>query len=192
MEPLSTFVLTAAFIAAVPATRRPTWEVESASTVQKEFVIESSKLSLLPTPKSIATPETQEYLNLSAVQYLSPCELLKREVLTYAEYEDGWNGEYSFGPAAEAIKSATDFIEAVPSRLPLPRPMLSSTGEIGLYWGLDGGYAEVTFESTGEIVFFSRSNDGFERFEENLTIDKLDNNWFWSTLGTLDVVAKAA
>lgn len=192
MEPLSAFVLTAAFIATVPTTRRPAWDADYESTTRETLTIATSTLPLLPTPDSIATPSTQEHLDLTFEQSFSPSELLKREVLTYAEFGDGWNGDGTFGPSIDAIKTALEFIHAIPSRLPLPRPMLSSNGEIGLYWGFDGGYAEATFESNGKIVFFSRSNDGVERFDDWLEAGNLDSNWFWGSIGVLDVIAKAA
>ena len=115
-----------------------------------------------------------------------------REVLAYGEFADGWNGVGTKAPTLEAIDAATAFINAVPARLPLPRPMLSSNGEIGLYWGLDGGYAEATFERNGDFAFFSRATYGEENFVEGLTITALSDNWFWGAIGPFDVIADAA
>ncbi|MDD2892893.1 MAG: hypothetical protein PHF20_03090 [Halothiobacillaceae bacterium] len=192
MEPLSTLVLTAAFLATAPATRQPRWVWETVSDIRSELNFGVNTQFLLPTPATIATPETQDSLSVPVVQALSPKELLMREVLTYSEFADGWNGVGSKGPTQQATKAATMFIDAVPAQLPLPRPMLSSNGEIGIYWGLEGGYVEATFEPTGKFTFFSRDTNGKERFNEGLKIADLSDNWFWEAIGYLDVIAEAA
>jgi hypothetical protein len=79
------------------------------------------------------------------------------------------------------------FVDAIPSRLPLPRPMLSSSGELALYWNFITGYAEVSFDSFGKATFFSRDEDGLERFNEAIAIDQMSEAWFWAAIGPLDL-----
>ena len=64
--------------------------------------------------------------------------------------------------------------------------MISDSGEVGLYWDLDGGYAEASFDRALELAFFSRDNDGIERFDDHLTLTNLDTAWFWRMIGPLD------
>ena len=192
MEPLSAFVLASTFFVA-PATRRPTWELTSEMLLQSESRLGDSTQFLLEIPANIASPATKWGATESAIgQQLSPRELLMREVLSYPDCEDDWNGEGTLGPSQHAVDAATAFINAIPARLPLPRPMLSADGEIGLYWALGGGYAEVTFNASGEIVFFSRSNNGVERYDDQLNVALLNDAWFWAELGPIDSVAQAA
>ena len=87
----------------------------------------------------------------------NPRESLKREIVAYGQYDHDWNGPNTVGPTFDQIKAANSFVEAIPARLPLPRPMLSFNGEIGLYWDVSGGYAEASFKSDGNMSFFSRT-----------------------------------
>lgn len=192
MEPLSTFILTAALRAITPATREPELVKETVYDTCSEPNVGVSTQFLLPMSETIATPTAQEVFGVSSPQALSPKELLMREVLSYGEFVDGRNGEGTEGPTQKAMDAATVFISAVPARLPLPRPMLSSNGEIGIYWRLEGGYAEATFEPTGKFVFFSRDTHGIEYFSEDLKTADLSDNWFWRVIGHLDIVADAA
>jgi hypothetical protein len=115
---------------------------------------------------------------------VSPREWLKLET---AEYLGSSRAVHEgVAPSTDAMNAALSFIDAIPARLPLPRPMLSSSGELGLYWDLPLGYAEACFESDGAVVFFSRSDEGMEHFEESLKVENLDSRWFWGTLGQLD------
>jgi len=192
MEPLSTLVLTAAFLANAPATLQPKWVPEAVFATRSELNVHVSTQFFLPTPETIAKPKTQEVLGSPFVPSSSPKELLMREILTYGEFADGWNGEGTNGSTQQATDAATMFVSAVPAWLPLPRPMLSSNGEIGIYWGLEGGYAEATFEPTGGVTFFSRDTQGRECFSEDLKVADLSDNWFWEAIGHLDVVTVAA
>ena len=72
MEPLSTLVLTAAFLATAPATRRPMWAWEPAPDTRNELSIRSSTQFLLPTPETIATPKTQKALDVPPVKHRAP------------------------------------------------------------------------------------------------------------------------
>jgi len=191
MEPISTLALTVALAAAMPASRKPQWEDVTPYRVVEPHIGDTSTFFRLTTPVSIDEPSVGIELDFPSA-LLSPKELLMREILSYSQYEDNWNGDGSIGPDEEAIRAATDFIQKIPSRLTLPRPMLSFDGEIGLYWGMESGYAEVTFESNGEFSFFSRSKKGEERFQENIRLNMLSDNWFWDKIGTFDQVSKAA
>lgn len=189
MEPLSMFILTGALLTNQPTSPSVT---DSYAGSELHYDYAPTRFSL-PTPENIiAEPATLNTLDAPITQALSPKECLMREVLSYAGFADGWNGEGSEGPTQQAVTAAIKFINAVPARLPLPRPMLSLNGEIGLYWGLEGGYGETTFELNGEFAFFSRDMQGTEYFEENLNVYGLTDAWFWEKLGHLDVIQNAA
>lgn len=188
MEPVSTFFLAAAMLASAPATRRPTWDMESTAFERSNKSVGATEF-LIPSDASgeIAVPITSALIAASQVldqRTDSPREWLKLET---AEYSEGPNGrDANAAPSIKAMNAALSFIDAIPGQLPLPRPMLSSSGELGLYWDLPLGYAEACFEPDGTVVFFSRSDDGIERFEDSLKIPELDSRWFWETLGQLD------
>jgi hypothetical protein len=195
MEPISTLVLTAAFLVAAPATRRPQWEIESlrpkvalASATKTSYLFaDSSTNATIPSTCELFKVEPQFKL-----PSISPRELLKREILTYSDFGSNWDGVDSAEPSQIAIQEMLAFIDAIPSRLSLPRPMISSSGEIGVYWDLRNGYAEVSFDSKGVALFFSRTDQGEEQFKENLTVNTLDDNWFWRAIYPMDSVEEMA
>lgn len=194
MEPVSTFILAVAMLASAPATRRPSWDIEpptflrlNSSAGRTEFLIPSgvSGEANMPATSSLVTASY-----LGGQRTISPREWLKLETAEYLENASGLDPGVM--PSIEAISAALSFIDAIPARLPLPRPMLSSSGEFGLYWDLPLGYAEAGFESDGTVVFFSRSDEGNERFAESLKVPELDSHWFWENLGPLDEMQKQA
>lgn len=188
MEPVSTFVLAVAMLASAPATRRPTWDIEP-STYDRSRVLDDATEFLIPNDASgeIAAPSTSSVIvagQLGPKTTVSPREWLKLETAEYLESSGAARGRLI--PTTMAVNTALSFIDAIPARLPLPRPMLSSSGELGLYWDLPLGYAEASFESDGSVVFFSRTDEGFEHFAESLRVESLDSRWFWDALGQLD------
>ena len=75
----------------------------------------------------------------------------------YGLLSDGWDGIGSKAPLAEAVATAVGFVERLPSGTPLPKPMLSPSGEVGLYWDIGAIYADVTFAGGGAFSLFSRN-----------------------------------
>ena len=143
-----------------------------------------TSISLLPgatapaTSKILYTPDV--------IQTLSVRESVKREVKVYSMLEEGWDGPDSLPPSVLSMEEALHLIDALPARLPLPRPMLSFNGELGLYWDLYGGYAEISVETNGQISFFSRDAKGIECFKDNLARTDCSQSWFWQAIGHLD------
>jgi hypothetical protein len=137
-------------------------------------------------------PNFFDQVPLAPQNLISHKELLKREVAAYRDLKSEWNGSDFSLPSSRAIDAAIDFLERLPSRLPLPRPMLSRDGELGLYWDLVNGYVEVSFDPAGELTYFSRARNGVERFQEGVDISTLDGNWYWDSIGSLDQNAALA
>lgn len=194
MEPVSTLFLAVAVLASTPATRRPSWDIEP-PRIERATTWSDATVFLIPKDASgeVVRPATSSLIDtrqFSAVRTVSPREWLKLET---AEYSEGQLGiDAGTAPSTAAMSAALSFIDAIPARLPLPRPMLSSSGELGLYWDLPLGYAEASFESDGTVVFFSRSNEGIEHFQDSLKVHELDTRWFWDAVGQLDEMQKQA
>ncbi|MBK6998669.1 MAG: hypothetical protein IPH35_01375 [Rhodoferax sp.] len=195
MEPLSAFIIAGVMLAAAPATKRQ--EMDYAKPVSKnQHCVDNGTEYILPTISGdIAYPNTLGIIKFDKFNTgiaVNSRELLKREVSAYVRYKDGWNGSETLAPTSLAIDAANSFVELIPARLPFPRPMLSANGEIGLYWVLSDGYAEVSFELDGNVSFFSRTRAGKEDFQDNISLDSLGSDWFWSVIGPLDIVQIAA
>ncbi len=83
--------------------------------------------------------------------------LLASELKAYRGLEDNWDGEEGISPARSAIDHALAFIELLPLRARLPRPMVSGDGEVGFYWKTDDCYIDVGFFGDGTISYYGRS-----------------------------------
>ena len=82
---------------------------------------------------------------------------LASDVKAYRGLEDNWDGEEGISPARSAIDDALAFIELLPLRARLPRPMVSGDGEVGFYWKTDDCYVDVGFFGDGMISYYGRS-----------------------------------
>jgi hypothetical protein len=95
-------------------------------------------------------------------------EALKAELKSYLELSAGWDGPESKAPTDGAVASALAFVNLLPAGIPLPKPMLSINGEVGLYWDIGNIYADVSFEDGDEFSIFirDRSAEDQEGFYE--------------------------
>ena len=116
---------------------------------------------------------------------ISTLTRLKKEVEAFRAFPDGWDGEGSKQPSVQAVHAAITALSLVPAGMSLPKSMLSFDGEIGLYWDLPNGYADLNFDASGRNTFFSRDRGGAEHFEE-IGLGQVDASWFWSRLGALE------
>ena len=71
----------------------------------------------------------------------------------FQDMEPGWNGLDGLPATLETIKAADAFLDALPFGLPEPRAMLSPNGEIGLFWSVNGYYAEAGFQGKSSYFF---------------------------------------
>ena len=191
MEPVSTLIFAAAFLVPAASTRRLTWEM-STETSPKVVHVEE-RYTFKPLLPGATVPCTNHVLyKPDPVPTLSAREQLKRETKAYSSLKPGWDGPGSAVPSELSMDVALRMIDGLPARLPLPRPMLSFNGELGLYWDLQLGYAELSVEPDGLISFFSRDGAGKERFDEGLASTSLTQAWHWDAIGPLDTALKAA
>jgi len=84
--------------------------------------------------------------------------LLIDEIRQYEALEAGWDGEPTdLAPHREAIYEAIQFVESLPPFADVPEPMVSSDGQVGLYWQNEKIYLDVGFRGRGECTFFGKS-----------------------------------
>ena len=187
------FIFAIALLTHVPPTRRLIWD-QTGKTERKVLRAEKKYTSgpLWPDHVDIASTTSRILYTPDVMPTLSAREQLKQETQTHLTLKAEWDGPDSLPPSVVSIETALHLIDAVPARLPLPRPMLSSNGELALYWDLHDGYAELSVEISGQISFFSRDAKGREHFEENLSLDACGPHWFWETIGQLDTPLKVA
>jgi hypothetical protein len=112
---------------------------------------------------------------------------LNIELLLYSSFKDGWDGSQSRAPADADINDAQTLLSRLPSGIPIPKPMLSSNGKVGLYWDTDKLFADIAFDGGGKFSLFSRSKTDapHELFSEGLEIGGMSSNWLSDNLVVL-------
>ena len=92
-------------------------------------------------------------------------ERLLGKIQNYADLQVGWDG-YEGQPAkTRSLSDAVRFLYLIARSLPIPRAMLSTDGEISLYWESGTDYAEIDFPGDGTFYYFCESVDSY--FEED-------------------------
>lgn len=179
-DPISTLALVAAFLAPVPLTKKPEWSARAQNPVDSTSPVDKT----WSTGFSGLRGETEEVVSAN-YQLLDRSEILALEVKSYARLPEGWDGPGSVQANSTSLTAALAFVEILPGGLPLPRPMVSSSGEVGFYWDLERGFADISFEANGSASFFSRTHEGQEAFQDGLKVNELSRNWFFESIGYL-------
>lgn len=161
MEPLSTMILWAAAMVAMPVTATPKWKqgtdvriISDAGTVVRDY----------------AHPVQEQAKEICSIaDDVSLSEPVFAELLSYKDFRAGWDGEDSVAPSASDVDSAIEFVQMLRLILPLPGAMLDPNGEVGLYWNTDRSYADITFDRDGTISIYLRDRmTGMESFLDAL------------------------
>ncbi|MCY1365170.1 hypothetical protein D9M69_520050 [compost metagenome] len=88
---------------------------------------------------------------------LNRLELLNAELVSYGLLPSGWDGEESVPADMAHIEAATRALGVLPAGVPLPKPMLSADGEVGLYWKNRDYLADIVIEDAHSLSLFIRS-----------------------------------
>ncbi|QGZ62119.1 hypothetical protein [Paraburkholderia acidisoli] len=106
---------------------------------------------------------------------LTKIEALRAEINDYAGLADGWDGEGSRAPSADAVVDAICLTMHLPAGIPVPRAMVSANGEVGLYWRSDRAYVDIAIEDGGTISIYARdkANGDQEQFWDELPASKV-------------------
>jgi hypothetical protein len=131
------------------------------------------------------TTPTEWKIELDTDATPDPLEALRDEAIRYASLSDGWDGPSSIAVSVASRNSALAFIDVLPPGLPLPKIMVSPEGEIGFYWDLGGGYADISFSENGRGSFFSRTTSSQEEYLEDLAEGSFSRDWFYQRLGEM-------
>lgn|GEM_PF-5208561 len=194
MDPLSTFAIFASFVISPSLTKRPEWIRDGGLDATNKVVLvdkpnaRSAFGSLTTTHLSIDSVQSDTEAKLWEIDYVTTDRRqgIVAEIQKYASFADDWDGEGSCAPYIASISASLNFLEMLPGGLPLPKPMVSSDGEIGFYWDLAQGFADISFDERGAASFFSRTHRGEESYQENIRLESLSSNWMFGNIGVLD------
>ena len=103
------------------------------------------------------TPTTTSPKYAPAAQALDGVEWLRAELLTYKSLSAGWDGDDSAPADVAHIDAASQLLSLLPAGIPLPKPMLSGDGEVGLYWKNSDYLADAVIEDASHFSLFIRS-----------------------------------
>ncbi|MEA5512975.1 hypothetical protein [Nodularia sp. UHCC 0506] len=87
----------------------------------------------------------------------------------YLDLYYDWDGYQGIAPQVKTVEESIRLVQKLPDSIPLPKPMVSGTGIVGLFWGKNNIYAEICFEGDGTFWYYG--NDGnFEIGEESVSL----------------------
>lgn len=86
---------------------------------------------------------------------------LQRELIQYIGLPLGWDGFDGKHARPQAILDVLAFLKYFPEDLPIPKPMLSGSGVVGLYWDRGNYYASIEFEGDGTYTYLTDSPEGY-------------------------------
>jgi hypothetical protein len=92
----------------------------------------------------------------------------------YSALKDGWDGPGSKAPDGRSLQLLGDLIDSLPPSVPVPKAMLSKTGELGLYWDEARRFADLILEEGGLFSIFVRDKaSGREKFAAEIAPERL-------------------
>jgi hypothetical protein len=138
---------------------RPETEIDSWIGKPSSVALSSLNCSISEqTSFSIISNVTPTCISITdVVNTQSKLSFLKTELKSYTALTDGWDGVGSKKPSADQLAFALKLIDTLPASVPLPKPMLSSNGEIGFYWKNKKLLADIAIENNSSFSFFARS-----------------------------------
>lgn len=151
MDPFTSIAVISAAFAFAPTTIRPVRNINLVPQAYTEFFIDR---------------RNADYNPIYALN-----EPVFVELLSYKSFKDGWDGVGSYAPTVGDIDAAIAFVEMLKPYLELPVPMVTSEGQIGLYWNTPFMYIDLNFESNGTISIYSRNRSvtpNLESYSDNL------------------------
>jgi hypothetical protein len=90
---------------------------------------------------------------------ISRLDWIDTQIESYSALQVGWDGPDSKPPPPAHIEAARSILRLLPAGAPIPKPMLSSSGELGLYWEEPDWMADIAIEGDREFSLFFRSRD---------------------------------
>lgn len=181
MDPLTTLIMLPA-VAGVLATARPQFERsgEAFASVRREVRVSSA--IRLP---GLSRPATEAQLFNPDSIGVDRRDQLRAEIELLASQPEGWDGEGSRAATRASREAAEQFLETLPSGIPLPVPMMTHRGEIEFYWDLPTGYADMSFDANGSGSFFARGLDGTESFIDHMQAGETHTKEFGCLLASI-------
>lgn len=157
--------------AAVPSLTRPkNWLAEQPNPEVEQHAPTSSTTAPVFVMDEAQTAVT--FFVQSPGEMETPLQLIAAELAEYGGLPEGWDGDVAVAPNPRDVANAQALLEIVPGGVPFPKPMLSSDGEVGLYWRSADAFADIVVHAGDVFSLYVKelTGDGHEVFLERLPI----------------------
>lgn len=115
-------------------------------------------------------PPTRLFKVISIPDTVTPLNKLSGTLNGYENLPVDWDGYGGLPPKGETVNDASEFLSLLPKETPLPKPMLSGNGNIGLYWKADDLYLDIEFEGNGTFSYYAEEAGTAPKFDDMIKI----------------------
>lgn len=145
----------------LPPTQAPNWISGS------EYIAQILSTDQIPTTTSL------DSIRIPAS--ITPLNKLVGTLNGYGNLPEDWDGYGGVPPMSETVSDASNVVSLLPREVPLPKPMLSGNGNIGLYWKTDDLYLDIEFEGDGTFSYYAEKAGVEPLFDDMISVatDKL-------------------
>lgn len=116
---------------------------------------------------------------------ISPSARLIGKLTSYLELDDGWDGYSGERPSEVAVTDAIQFIQKLRTGLKSAIPMVSSDGEVGLFWKDQENYIDIGFYGDGLYSLYAKLSNGDELLLDDVDINEEINDQLSDALRAL-------
>ena len=97
---------------------------------------------------------------------------LVTKIRNYLSLPDDWDGYEGIAPESKTIEETISLVKRLNDyNISLPKPMVSGTGIVGLFWEKDSIYIEICFEGDGTFWYYGKDSN-LEIGEESVSLNK--------------------
>ena len=115
--------------------------------------------------------------NFETTSTISEFDKVINTLESYKFLEEDWDGYGGVTPSTEIVDTAINLIFKIKREdVPTPKPMVSSSGNIGLYWNGKASYIEIGIDDTNSYYTYISEGDKYAGQENNLLDEPLPNN----------------
>ncbi len=108
---------------------------------------------------------------------ISTFDKLINTLESYKSLEEDWDGYGGVTPSIEVVDTAINLIFKIKrDDLPTPKPMISSSGNVGLYWNGKDSYVEVGIDGDNSYYTYISEGDKYAGQDNNMLDEPLPDN----------------
>lgn len=177
MEPVTLIAVT---LGAAVATARPKWD--SSTTWQQPMPVVHCHTTNNPN-WVLSVVNTEQLIAPSIILPIADArDYILATIQKYSTLPDDWNGEGASAPTLKSLESAEYFLSAIPAGFALPKPMLSTVGNIEYYWSAEQAYADISFDENGIASLFLKLTGFPDKLVSDIKEQDINAEWFMKNL----------